>query len=63
MVDAGQLEAVEDAGRKRITVYSMDARKAEQPKPGRPKREAAMANGAPAEGGITMGAHPCAEGA
>lgn len=43
MVDAGQLEAIEDAGRKWITVYSIDARKAEQPKPGRPKKETAMA--------------------
>ena len=41
MMDAGQLEWFEDAGRKWVTVYSVEARLAEQPKAGRPRKETA----------------------
>lgn len=40
MMDADQLEWFEDAGRKWVTVYSVEARLADQPKPGRPKKAA-----------------------
>ena len=43
MMDSGQLEWFEDAGRKWVTVYSVEARLAEQPKAGRPRKETAMA--------------------
>ena len=43
MMDAGQLEWFEDSGRKWVTVYSIEARQAEQPKAGRPRKEKAMA--------------------
>ena len=42
MMDSGQLEWFEDAGRKWVTVYSVEARLSEQPKAGRPRKEAAM---------------------
>lgn len=45
MMDARRLEWLEDAGRKWVTVYSVEARLAEQPKAGRPRRESAMAAG------------------
>lgn len=40
MVAANKLEAFEDAGRKWVTVASVEARLAEKPKAGRPRREA-----------------------
>ena len=43
MMESGQLEWFEDSGRKWVTVYSVEARLAEQPKAGRPKKEATMA--------------------
>lgn len=43
MMDAGQLEWFEDAGRKWVTVYSIDARIAERPKAGRPRKDAVKA--------------------
>ena len=41
MMDAGQLEWFEDAGRRWVTLHSVEARLAEGPKAGRPKKEAA----------------------
>ena len=43
MVAAGQLETVEQAGRTWVTVYSIEARKADQPKAGRPRKDAVEA--------------------
>ena len=43
MMDSGQLEWLEEAGKKWVTVYSVEARLAEQPKAGRPRKEAALA--------------------
>lgn len=42
MVAANQLEAFEDAGRTWVTVASVEARLAEQPKAGRPRKLAAV---------------------
>ena len=41
MMRAGQLESVEDAGRTWVTVDSVEARLADQPKPGRPRKKVA----------------------
>ena len=38
MMDAGQLEWFEESGRKWVTTYSVEARLADQPKAGRPKK-------------------------
>lgn len=43
MVAANKLEAYEDAGRKWVTVASVEARLAEKPKAGRPRRKALKA--------------------
>lgn len=43
MMDAGQLEWFEHDGRKWVTTYSVEARLAEAPKAGRPKKEKTMA--------------------
>lgn len=40
MIDAGQLETFEMDGRRWVTEYSVDARLADAPKPGRPKKTA-----------------------
>ena len=43
MISAGQLETVEDAGRTWVTIYSIEVRKAEQPRAGRPRKNAVEA--------------------